>query len=70
MLQLHEAGADGGDVTLLVGKRHPARSLGVLQLRVSVYASIAHASVQLVHDHREFTWQEQQTLCTQEPMRK
>ena len=51
VLQLDEAGADSGDVALLVREGHTARSLGVLQLRVCVDARVADAPVQAVHDH-------------------
>lgn len=53
MLQLDEAGTDGRDVALLIGKRHPSSSLRVLQLWVGVNASIADAPIQPVHDHRQ-----------------
>ena len=51
VLQLDEAGADSGDVALLVGEGHAARPLGVLELRVGVDARVADAPVQAVHDH-------------------
>lgn len=51
VLQLNESGADGSDVALLIGEGHAARPLGVLELRVSVDAGVAHAAIQPVHDH-------------------
>lgn len=51
VLQLHKSGADGSDVTLLVREGHPARPLWVLQLGVGVDPSVAHATVETVHDH-------------------
>lgn len=54
VLQLHEARADGGDVALLVAKRHAAGALGVLELGVRVDTRIAHAAIQPVHDHGQF----------------
>lgn len=53
VLQLNEAGADGGDVALLVGEGHAAGALRVLELRVGVDAGVADASVQTVHDHSQ-----------------
>lgn len=51
VLQLNESGADGSDVALLIGEGHAARSLGVLQLWVSIDASVADATIQTIHDH-------------------
>ena len=51
VLQLNKTGADGGDVALLIGEGHTARPLGVLELRVSVNAGVAHTPIQPVHDH-------------------
>lgn len=45
VLQLHESGADGSDVALLIGEGHSARPLGVLELRVGVDTRVAHAAV-------------------------
>lgn len=51
VLQLNEAGADGGDVALLIREGHAAGSLWVLELWVGVDAGVADTSVQPVHDH-------------------
>lgn len=51
MLQLDESGADGGDVTLLIGEGHSPRPLRVLELRIGVDAGVADAAVEAVHDH-------------------
>ena len=58
MLELHEASADGSDVALLIGESHSAGTLGILQLRVRVDASIAHPTVQTIHDHGQLDWKE------------
>ncbi len=59
VLQLNEAGADGGNVALLIGEGHAAGSLWVFELWVSVYASVAHTSIQPVHDHSQLHWREE-----------
>lgn len=53
VLQLHEAGANGSNVGLLVGEGNTAGALRVLQLRIGVDASIADTAVEPVHDHRQ-----------------
>lgn len=55
-LELHESCAYGGDVTLLVGKGHPACSLGVLQFRVGVDPRVTNPPVQSFHGQREFSF--------------
>lgn len=62
MLQLHESGADGRDVALLVGECHPAGALGVLQLGVSVDTGVAHTAVQAVHYHGQLNWKEKENM--------
>lgn len=51
VLQLDESGADGSDVTLLVGEGHSSRPLGVLELRIGVDSGVADSAVETVHDH-------------------
>lgn len=51
VLQLDESGADGSDVTLLVGEGHSPRPLGVLELRIGVNACVAHSAVEAIHNH-------------------
>lgn len=51
VLQLNKAGADSGDVALLVGEGHASGALRVLELWIRVDASVAHASVQPIHNH-------------------
>lgn len=59
VLQLNEAGADGGNVALLIGEGHAAGSLWVFELWVGVDASVADTSVQPVHDHSQLHWREE-----------
>ena len=54
MLKLHKPGGDRGDVTLLVGERHSARSLRVAELRVRIDAGVANPAIKPVHNHGEF----------------
>lgn len=56
MLQLHEPGGDRRYVALLVRERHAAGAFRILELGIRVNASVAHATVQPVHDHRQFSW--------------
>lgn len=51
MLQLYKASTDSSNVALLIREGDPPRSLGVLQLRVCVDASVANPAIEAVHDH-------------------
>lgn len=51
MLQLYKASTDSSNVALLIREGDPPGSLGVLQLWVCVYASVANPTIQAVHDH-------------------
>lgn len=51
MLQLYKASTDSSNVALLIREGDPPCSLGVLQLRVGVDASVADPAVQTVHNH-------------------
>lgn len=56
MLELHEPGADGGDVALLVAERYPARSFRVLKFRIGIDSRVTHSAVQSIHYHCQFDW--------------
>lgn len=51
VLQLDKSGADGGDVTLLIGEGHSPRPLWVFKLWVCVNSCVANSTVQTIHDH-------------------
>lgn len=53
VLQLHEAGADGSDVGLLVGEGDATGAFRILQLRIGVDSGVADTAVEPVHDHRQ-----------------
>lgn len=64
MLQLYKASTDSSNVALLIREGDPPRSLGVLQLRVCVDASVANAAVQAVHDHGQLHCKTTRTIST------
>lgn len=51
VLQLNKSGTDGSNVTLLIGEGYSPRPFRILELGVSVNASVAHPPIQTVHDH-------------------
>ena len=50
VLQLHKSSANGGDVRLLIAKRHTSSSFRILQLRIDVDASVTNAAVKPIHN--------------------
>lgn len=70
MLQLYKASTDSSNVALLIREGDPPRSLGVLQLRVCVDASVANAAVQAVHDHGQLHCKTSRTISTRHSPRR